>query len=304
MEEVDTSSNEVETPSNKRGRPSNSESESDESDDSNDELHEVPFPPQLDDQLLWWNDETNLMPLRVGRIKEVGHETHAFKFVFRDGQVRYLTMREMETRCTAHNKLVTCENQVVHKNIEKAVSEAYGPAYEAGSQSIDSDARWELADQIRSETGEAEGDSSSTVVGPETTPVSSVSVDVSSSRVEGPDTIPVSSLNVDGSEVVAETLKVLVDAVMTHVENKGSLSNTFGMPGTLSDESKADGSKAETAHKTPAQSQEGREAPVTSEQSTRTSSKYIYVSIYLLLCGKYIYVIIYIILLTVSCSLV
>ncbi len=105
--------------------------------------------------------------------------------------------------------------------------------------------------------------SASTVAGQDTSPVSSVHVDGSSSTVEGQDTTPVSSVNVDGSEAVAEAMKVLVDAVMTHVENKGSLSNTFGMP----------------EHETPAQSHEGgqarsenRGAPVTSEQANRTSS--------------------------------
>ncbi len=38
---------------------------------------------------------------------------------------------------------------------------------------------------------------------------------------EGEDNTSVSPVNVDGCEVVAEVLKVLVDEVMTDIENKG-----------------------------------------------------------------------------------
>ncbi len=87
----------------------------------------IQFPPNKDEELLWWNKEEDLR-LRLGKIIEVGSDTHAFKVQFRDGSLRFPTSKEMESRCTSHNKFTACEVAKVQLNIQEAMKEIYEPS--------------------------------------------------------------------------------------------------------------------------------------------------------------------------------
>jgi hypothetical protein len=81
------------------------------------------YPPTSSVDILWWDETTFDNPLRVGTIIEEGNDTHAYKIQFRDGTTRYPTLREMDSRCIAHNKLVASDNELVVTRIQIALQE-------------------------------------------------------------------------------------------------------------------------------------------------------------------------------------
>jgi hypothetical protein len=216
-------------------------------------------------------------------------------------------MREMETRCTAHNKLVTCDNPVVHKNISKAVSEAYGPAYVSGSDSTAVASTSQLGDQITGETEESAGKEladqttgkTMESAGDGNTSVSSVNVNDSNDLVVTKEIADHTTGKTNECQVglmppvEADENKsvssVDVEEVTTNLEDKGtketdgffkknSLSNTF-VPGTPAEEAKENETTTETGLETPFQIEEDTQArletsvgPVTASKPNPTSS--------------------------------
>jgi hypothetical protein len=88
----------------------------------------IQFPPNLDEELLWWNDDmSSQVRLRNCKIVEVGRDNHASKIQFRDGTLRFPTSTEMESRCTSHNKFAACEVGKVQLNIQDTTKEICVP---------------------------------------------------------------------------------------------------------------------------------------------------------------------------------
>ena len=99
------------------------DSSSSESSDEDPQIIPILYPPTSNVDILWWDETTLDNPLRVGTIIEEGNETHAYKIQFRDGTTRYPTLREMDSRCIAHNKLVASDNELVVNRIQIALQE-------------------------------------------------------------------------------------------------------------------------------------------------------------------------------------
>jgi hypothetical protein len=107
-----------------------------ESDSSNEEIQILPivYPPTTNVDILWWDENTKDNTLRVGTILGEGNDTHAYKIEFRDGTTRYPTLREMESRCVAHNKLVESDNELILKRIQFALNDSGEPTEQTRNQ--------------------------------------------------------------------------------------------------------------------------------------------------------------------------
>jgi hypothetical protein len=82
----------------------------------------IKFPPRLDALLLFWNEELASPVLEVGKVAELGSEGSAFIFEVMNGAARYFVEHEMRSTCESHNKFLQSDNEIIIRNVQKALS--------------------------------------------------------------------------------------------------------------------------------------------------------------------------------------